>query len=80
MNDLTPIEQSQLNHAPIQAIDPMVRMIEAVVQNPDLPMERLQALMEMKNAQEKKHAEQAFNFCVCNGGNARRSKDWAQQT
>ena len=57
MNELTPIEQSQLNHAPIQAIDPMVRMIEAVVQNPDLPIERLEKLMDMKERQEDRELE-----------------------
>jgi hypothetical protein len=61
MNNLSAVEATQFPSAPMFAVDPMVRMIEAVAQNPDLPIERLQALMDMKNEQEKKHAEQAFN-------------------
>ncbi|WP_052272274.1 ERF family protein [Leisingera sp. ANG-M7] len=41
--------------------DPMVCMIERVVMNPDLPMERVQAMFDLRERQLAKEAEQAFN-------------------
>lgn len=41
--------------------DPMVSMIERVVMNPDLPMERVQAMFDLRERQLAKEAEQAFN-------------------
>ena len=61
MTDLATIQPIQFQPAEMVPVDPMIRVIEAVAQNPELPLERLQALMDMKNDQEKKHAEQAFN-------------------
>lgn len=41
--------------------DPMTAMIERVVMNPDLPMERVQAMFDLRERQMAKEAEQAFN-------------------
>ncbi|AKG94551.1 ERF family protein [Paracoccus phage Shpa] len=41
--------------------DPMVTMIERVAMTPDLPIERLTALMDMRERQMNKEAEQGFN-------------------
>lgn len=41
--------------------DPMVSMIERVALSPDLPIERLNALMDMRERQMNKEAEQVFN-------------------
>lgn len=41
--------------------DPMISMIERVMMNPDLPMERITAIMDMRERQMDKEAEQAFN-------------------
>lgn len=46
--------------APVSA-DPMVDMIERVVLSPDLPMERITALIEIRERQMDKEAEQEFN-------------------
>lgn len=59
MNDLAHIDTAKFQPAPMQAIDPMIRMIEAVVQNPDLPIERLEKMLEMKNQQEDRQREDA---------------------
>lgn len=41
--------------------DPMVSMIERVAMDPGLPIERLTALMDMRERQMNKEAEQVFN-------------------
>ena len=41
--------------------DPMVSMIERVAMDPSLPVERLTALMDMRERQLNKEAEQVFN-------------------
>ena len=41
--------------------DPMVAMIERVAMDPNLPIERLEALMDMRERQMNKEAEQVFN-------------------
>jgi len=41
--------------------DPMVSMIERVAMDPELPIERLTALMDMRERQMNKEAEQVFN-------------------
>ena len=41
--------------------DPMVTMIERVAMNPDIPVDRLTALMDMRERQMAKEAEQIFN-------------------
>jgi hypothetical protein len=49
-------------HAPeVLPVDPMVSMIERVAMSPDLPIERLNALMDMRERQMNKEAEQVFN-------------------
>jgi hypothetical protein len=42
-------------------LDPMVSMIERVAMDPNLPIERLTALMDMRERQMSKEAEQVFN-------------------
>ena len=41
--------------------DPVVSMIERVIMNPELPVDRITALMDMRERQMNKEAEQAFN-------------------
>lgn len=57
MNAVTKTEP-QMNALPA---DPMVNMIERVAMDPNLPIERLAALMDMRERQMDKEAEQAFN-------------------
>jgi hypothetical protein len=45
----------------ILPVDPMVSMIERVAMDPNLPVERLTALMDMRERQMNKEAEQVFN-------------------
>lgn len=55
-------EITKADHVESLAIaDPMVSMIERVALNPDLPIERLTALMDMRERQMDKEAEQVFN-------------------
>lgn len=51
------------DHQPVaqETRDPMVQMIERVVLNPDLPMERISAMIDIRERQMAKEAEQAFN-------------------
>ena len=57
MNAVTKHEDAPIN---LQD-DPMVRMIERVAMQPDMPIERLNALMDMRERQMNKEAEQVFN-------------------
>jgi hypothetical protein len=45
----------------VVSVDPMVNMIERVAMDPSLPIERLTALMDMRERQLNKEAEQVFN-------------------
>jgi hypothetical protein len=45
----------------VQPADPMVSMIERVAMDPNLPIERLTVLMDMRERQMNKEAEQVFN-------------------
>lgn len=47
--------------APMLPADPMVSMIERVAMDPNLPLERMTALMDMRERQMNKEAEQVFN-------------------
>lgn len=47
--------------AEMMPADPMVSMIERVAMDPNLPIERLTALMDMRERQMNKEAEQVFN-------------------
>ena len=51
-------ESSQVVNLPT---DPMISMIERVAMDPELPIERLTALMDMRERQMEKEAEQVFN-------------------
>jgi len=54
--------KTALMQAPeMMPVDPMVSMIERVAMSPDLPIERLTALMDMRERQMNKEAEQVFN-------------------
>lgn len=57
MNAVTKTEAHEM-HVPA---DPMVSMIERVAMDANLPIERLAALMDMRERQMDKEAEQAFN-------------------
>lgn len=58
MTDIQKMESPQRQIAPA---DPMVSMIERVAMDPNLPIERLTALMDMRERQMIKEAEQVFN-------------------
>ncbi|MDX1704600.1 MAG: ERF family protein [Altererythrobacter ishigakiensis] len=60
MTEVTKIEQRQVA-TEMRAPDPMTQMIERVVMNPDLPMERVQAMFDLRERQMSKEAEQSFN-------------------
>lgn len=52
---------AKIKPEPPAVADPMIAMIESVVMNPDLPMERVQAMFDLRERQMDKEAEQAFN-------------------
>lgn len=56
MTQVTKIEEQNVLPA-----DPMVSMIERVAMDPNVPIERLSALMDMQERQMNKAAEQSFN-------------------
>lgn len=56
MNDIVDIKAAQVAN-----IDPMMSIIERAALSPDLPLERMNALMDMRERQMRKEAEQAFN-------------------
>ena len=43
------------------SVDPLLALIERVVMDPNLPMERINAIMDMQQRQLDKEAEQVFN-------------------
>lgn len=57
MNEITNIKETEL----LAPSDPMMDMIGKAIATPDLPIERLTALMDMRERQMNKEAEQAFN-------------------
>ena len=57
MNEVTKIKEPES----MLPADPMVSMIERVAMDPELPIERLTALMDMRERQMNKEAEQVFN-------------------
>lgn len=58
-NDLAHVETQDA--APMLPVDPMVSLLEKVLLSPDLPLERVQAAMDMQERQLAKQAEQLFN-------------------
>ena len=54
MNDLTPAEETAI-------ADPMIAMIERVIASPDMPVDRIAAVLDLRERQLNKEAEQAFN-------------------
>lgn len=56
MTQVAKIEEGQAAPA-----DPMVQMIERIVLSPDIPMERISAMIDIRERQMAKEAEQAFN-------------------
>lgn len=48
------------DQAPVHA-DPMIGMIERIMSNPEMPIERVNALMDLRERQMDKEAEQEFN-------------------
>jgi hypothetical protein len=57
MNELTTPPET----AAASPVDPMTSLIERIAFTPDLPMERLTAIMDMQERQMNKQAEQDFN-------------------
>lgn len=57
MNQIAKVEPQEA----AMPADPMAPMIEQILMNPDLPMERVQAVLDMRERQLAKEAEQAFN-------------------
>ena len=55
MNEIVNIQPPQSD------VSPMIAMIERVAMSPDVPVDRLNALMDMRERQMNKEAEQAFN-------------------
>lgn len=59
MNEVTKIATDKEPN--LLPADPMVSMIERVAMDPNLPLERMTALMDMRERQMNKEAEQVFN-------------------
>jgi hypothetical protein len=63
-------EESKMNEViAIQSppdFSPMIAMIERVAMSPDVPVDRLTALMDMRERQMNKEAEQSFNQAFAN--------------
>jgi len=59
MTEVTKIDQSAQEAAQSEAppVDPMVSMIERVAMTPDLPIERLEKMLDMKERMERKDAQ-----------------------
>jgi len=59
MTEVTKIDQSAQQAAPQGAApaDPMVSMIERIAMQPDLPIERLEKMLDMKERMERKDAQ-----------------------
>lgn len=58
---MTDSNVAKMNQEAQLPADPMVNMIERVAMDPNLPIERLTALMDMRERQMNKEAEQVFN-------------------
>lgn len=58
MSEVTKLPEARAEALPA---DPMISMIERVALSPDIPIERLTALMDMRERQMDKAAEQVFN-------------------
>lgn len=59
-NDIETTDQTKTQDV-VQFADPMMAMIERVALDPNMPVERLSQLMDMRERQMNKEAEQAFN-------------------
>lgn len=59
MSNIAKMDSATQEH--LLPADPMVSMIERVAMDPNLPIERLTALMDMRERQMNKEAEQVFN-------------------
>lgn len=54
-------ELAKVNETDAMPIDPMVSMIERMIMAPDVPVDKITALLDMRERQMNKEAEQAFN-------------------
>lgn len=59
MNEVSKLEPRSVE--PAQSNDPMLTLIERIAVNPDVPMERMGQIMDMRERQMAKAAEQTFN-------------------
>lgn len=55
------VEGGVVDAAPTLPADPMISMIERVLMSPDLPMDRITSVIDLRERQMNKEAEQAFN-------------------
>lgn len=61
MNEVTKMEAPRHEVAEHQAADPMLGLIERVIMSPEIPVDRITALMDIRERQMAKAAEQEFN-------------------
>lgn len=68
MTEVAKIDREEQFHAPV---DPMVNMIERVAMNPDLPIERLERMMDLKDRHDQnirrdreEEAQRAYNAAM----------------
>lgn len=63
MNQITTHAPDAVDAAPVNTLpaDPMIAMIERAMMNPELPVDRISAMMDMRERQMDKEAEQLFN-------------------
>lgn len=62
MSEIINYEASAAELRPAEAAsDPMIAMIERVMMAPDLPIERVSSIMDLRERQMQKEAEQEFN-------------------
>ncbi len=61
MGQETAIQTVDAGPAEVVSVDPMMRMLESVFLNPEIPADRISLAMDMRERQLNKEAEQAFN-------------------
>lgn len=61
MDDVQKIERVDDVAAPVAVADPMMGIIERIAENPELPIERMNAILDLRERQMEQEATQAFN-------------------
>jgi hypothetical protein len=62
MTDQTPAKTDSATQLAATQPDPLLQMLERVMLAPDLPIERINAILDIRERQMSKEAEQAFNI------------------